>query len=106
MPPVDPVIGGGTTTPHLFKIASELALLTPICQVPEAPAATWLLATKLANLDNLWYWEEQQSMHCSVQQEEEEDDWQGFLHLRSLEQETTELVFNDLVIVYVYIVYI
>jgi hypothetical protein len=60
----------------------------------------------VANLDNRWYWEEQQSRHCSVQQVEEEDDWQGFLHLRSLERETTELVFNELGIVYVYNVYI
>jgi hypothetical protein len=62
--------------------------------------------TNPANLDNLWYWEEQQSMHCSVQHEDEEEDWQGFLHLRSLERETTELVFKELGIVYVYNVYI
>jgi hypothetical protein len=36
-----------------------------------------------------------------VQQEDEEEDWQGFLHLRSLEQETIELVFKELGILYI-----
>jgi hypothetical protein len=45
-------------------------------------------------------------MHCSVQQEEEEEDWQGFLHLRepdflSLVEVTREDVLKDFVIVYI-----
>jgi hypothetical protein len=40
-------------------------------------------------------------MHCSVQQEEEEEDWQGFLHFLPDAEETMEEVLKDFVIVYI-----